>query len=84
MSIAGWIIAGLAAALCATIAALSAEKGRREQEKEKIRQEAAENARHTADIITEANQIKSDANTGNHSDDLHIMAEQLHDYADGS
>lgn len=84
MSIAGWIIAGLAAALCAAIAALSAEKGRREQEKEKIRQEAAENARHTADIITEANQIKSDANTGNHSDDLHIMAEQLHDYADGS
>ena len=84
MSIAGWIIAGLAAALCAAIVALSAEKGRREQEKEKIRQEDAENARHTADIITEANKIKNEASTGNHSDDMHTMAEQLHDYADGS
>lgn len=87
MTIAGWIITGLAFALVATLrigaTALNMERKRHEQEENKIRQEGAANAQHTADIITEAEKIKNDANTGNHSDDLHTMAEQLHNYAHG-
>ncbi len=87
MTIAGWIITGLAFALVATLGigatALNMERKRHEREEIKIRQEGAANAQHTADIITEAEKIKNDANTGNHSDDLHTMAEQLHNYAHG-
>lgn len=87
MTITGWIIAGLAVALCGVLAigrtALKAERKRHEREENRIRQEGAENAQHTADIITEAEKIKNDANTGNHSNDLHTMAEQLHNYAHG-
>ena len=87
MTIAGWIITGLAFALVATLAigatALNMERKRHEREENKIRQEGAANAQHTADIITEAEKIKNDANTGNHSDDLHTMADQLHNYAHG-
>ena len=87
MSITGWIIAGLTTALCAVSIIgrmiLNAEKARHEREENKIRQEGAENAQHTANIITEAEKIKNNANTGNHSDDLHTMAEQLHNYAHG-
>ena len=85
MSVTGWIIAGLAAALCAVLIIgrmiLKAEKARHEREENRIRKEGAENARHTADIITEAEKIKQNASTGNHPDDLHTMAEQLHNYA---
>lgn len=87
MTIAGWIITGLTFALVATLGigatALNMERKRHEREENKIRQEGAANAQHTADIITEAEKIKNDANTGNHSDDLHTMAEQLHNYAHG-
>lgn len=87
MTIAGWIITGLAFALVATLGigatALNMERKRHERKENKIRQEGAANAQHTADIITEAEKIKNDANTGNHSDDLHTMAEQLHNYAHG-
>ena len=87
MTIAGWIITGLAFALVATLGigatALNMERKRHKQEENKIRQEGAANAQHTADIITEAEKIKNDANTGNHSDDLHTMADQLHHYAHG-
>lgn len=87
MTIAGWIITGLAFALVATlgigVTALNMERKRHEREENKIRQEGAANAQHTADIITEAEKIKNDANTGNHSDDLHTMADQLHNYAHG-
>ena len=87
MTIAGWIITGLAFALVATLGigatALNMERKRHEREENKIRQEGAANAQHTADIITEAEKIKNDANTGNHSDDLHTMADQLHNYANG-
>ena len=87
MSVTGWIIAGLTTALCAVVIIgrmiLKAEKARHEREENKIRQEGAENAQHTANIITEAEKIKNNANTGNHSDDLHTMAEQLHNYAHG-
>lgn len=85
MTITGWIITGLAFALVATlgigVTSLNIERKRHEREENKIRQEGAANAQHTADIITEAEKIKNDANTGNHSDDLHTMAEQLHNYA---
>lgn len=87
MTVAGWIITGLAFALVATLGigatALNMERKRHEREENKIRQEGAANAQHTADIITEAEKIKNDANTGNHSDDLHTMADQLHHYANG-
>ena len=87
MSVTGWIITGLAFALVATLGigatALNMERKRHEREENKIRQEGAANAQHTADIITEAEKIKNDANTGNHSDDLHTMADQLHHYANG-
>ena len=87
MGVAEWIIAGLGFALIAVsgigAAILNAERRRHEREERRIRQKGAENARHTADIITEAEKIKNEANTGNHSDDLHTMADQLHHYADG-
>ena len=87
MTITGWIITGLVFAIAATLGigatALNMERKRHEREENKIRQEGAENAQHTADIITEAEKIKNDANTGNHSDDLHTMANQLHNYANG-
>lgn len=87
MTITGWIITGLAFALVATLGigatVLNMERKRHEREENKIRQEGAENAQHTADIITEAEKIKNNANTGNHSNDLHTMADQLHHYANG-
>ena len=87
MSVTGCIIAGLATALCTVLAVggmvLNAERKRHEKEEARIRKEGAENAQHTADIITEAEKIKQNANTGNHADDLHTIADQLHHYAHG-
>lgn len=85
MTITGWIIAGLAIALFGVLAVggmfLNYERKEHQREKERIRKEGAENAQHTADIITEAEKIKNIANTGNHSADIHTMADQLHHYA---
>jgi len=87
MGIAQWIIAGLGFALIAVsgigAAILNAERRRHEREERRIRQEGAENAKRNADIITEAEKIKNNANTGNHSDDLRTMADQLRHYANG-
>lgn len=87
MTIAGWIITGLAFALVATlgigVTALNMERKRHEREENKIRQEGAENAQNAADAITHAEEIKENANTGNHTDDMHTMADQLHNYANG-
>lgn len=81
----GYIVSGFLVVFFGFLAVgamnLNAEKERHEREKNKIRQEGAENAKHTADIITEAEKIKNNANTGNHSNDLHTMADQLHHYA---
>ena len=88
MSVTGWIITGLIIALFGTVGIggiyINYERKQAEREKERIRQEGAANAQHTADIITEAEKIKQKANTGNHSDDLHTMADQLHNYANCS
>lgn len=85
MNVAGWIVLGLAIALVGALTfggmALKAERKRFEREKEKIKQQGAENAQHMADAISEADKIKENANTGNHADDMHTMAEQLHQYA---
>jgi hypothetical protein len=43
--------------------------------------ETAENEKRKADIITETERIKQNANTGNHTNDMHTMADQLHNYA---
>ena len=87
MTVTGWIIAGLLMALFGVLAAggmfLKYERKEHQREKERIRKEGAENAQHTADIITEAEKVKNNANTGNHSNDLHTMADQLHYYANG-
>ncbi len=87
MGVAQWIIAGLGLALVALAgtgaAVLNAERRRHEKEARRIMQEGKENARRSADIITEAEKIKNNANTGNHSDDLRTMADQLRNYANG-
>lgn len=87
MTVTGYIIVGLAMALVGVLAVggmfLNNERKKHQREEDRIRKEGAENARHTADIITEAEKIKNEANTGNHSDDLHTMADQLHNYAHG-
>lgn len=81
--ITAWLAAALCAVLAVGCAVFRAEKRRHEREEKKIRQEGAENARHTADIITEANRIKNEASTGSHSDDMRTMADRLHVYAHG-
>ena len=83
INIIGILLIALLAAVAIGGMVLNAERRRHEREENKIRKEGAENARHTADIITEAEKIKNDADTGNHSDDLRTMADQLHDYAHG-
>lgn len=87
MTITGWIIAGLLIALFGVLAVdgmfLNYERKQHRRETEQLKKEGAENAQHTADIITEAEKIKNNANTGNHSNDLHTMADQLHHYANG-
>ena len=87
MSVIGWVITGLIIALFSVLAVggmfLNYERKQHRRETEQLKKEGAENAQHTADIITEAEKIKNNANTGNHSDDLHTMADQLHNYANG-
>lgn len=87
MSVTGWIITGLIIALFGVLAVggmfLNYERKQHRRETEQLKKEGAENAQRTADIITEAEKIKNDANTGNHTDDMHTMADQLHNYANG-
>lgn len=52
-------------------------------EAERIRKEGAEHAKRTADIITEAEKVKQDADTGCHSDGLRAMAGWMHEHAHG-
>lgn len=79
-----YIVLGLVAAFFAAVAwgafRLNRERDKHEKEIEEIKKREAEHAQKTADAITEAERIKESANTGNHSDDLHTMADQLHKY----
>ena len=87
MNIAAWIITGLAVAFMAVVAIggayLNAERKRYAKHIADLKKEGAENAQNAADAITHAEEIKENANTGNHTDDLHTMADQLHNYANG-
>lgn len=81
----GWVMAALAVVLAATLAVagitINAERKKAEREKERIRQEGAENAERTARAIERANMDKSEVRTGDHGRDLDTMARKLHDYA---
>ncbi|MBO7637979.1 MAG: hypothetical protein J6S91_03290 [Treponema sp.] len=85
MNVTACIIGGIALVLVSvgvTATILTGiERKRHEREKEKIRQEGAENARHTAEAIEKADRDKSEVRTGNHANDLHTMADKLHGYA---
>lgn len=87
MNIAAWIITGLAVAFMAVVAIggayLNAERKRYEKHIADLKKEGEENAQKAANAITEADKIKENANTGNHTDDMHTMADQLHNYANG-
>lgn len=87
MNIAGWVISGLCILFVAVVAIggfyLNAERKRYEKHIADLKKEGAENVQHAADAVTEAEKIKESANTGNHTDDMHTMANQLHNYANG-
>ena len=85
MQIAGYIITGLVVAIIAILGVgatiLNIERRNYERKLTQQAKEAAENEKRKADIITETERIKQNANTGNHTNDMHTMAEQLHNYA---
>lgn len=85
MSIAGYIITGLVVAIVAILGVgatyLNYERRKYERKLTQQAKEAAENEKRKADIITETERIKQNANTGNHTNDMHTMADQLHNYA---
>lgn len=87
MTVTGWIIAGLLTLLCAVFAIgafyINHERKQYEKHVADLKKEGAENAQKAADAITKADTIKENANTGNHTDDMHSMADQLHHYANG-
>lgn len=85
MSIAGYIIAGLAVAIVAILGVgatiLNIERKNYERELTQQAKETAENEKRKADIITETERDKSEVRTGDHAHDLHTMADKLHEYA---
>lgn len=85
MTITGWIIAGLAIALFGVLAVggmfLNYEREKHRRETERIKKEGAENAQKRADATEQAGKDKSEVRTGDHSHDLHTMADKLHNYA---
>ena len=85
MSITGYIISGLLIIIFAILTigsmVLNAERKEAEREKDEIRKERAENAKHTAQTIEQANKDKNEVRTGDHGHDLRTMADKLHDYA---
>ena len=60
---------------------LAAAEHRERKELEKEIKERTEHARKQADAITEANETKAEARTGNMGRDLDYMANRLHEYA---
>ena len=85
MTITGWIIAGLVIALFGVLAVggmfLNYEREKHRRETERIKKEGAENAQKRADATEQAGKDKSEVRTGDHSHDLHTMADKLHNYA---
>ena len=85
MSIAGYIIAGLAAAIVVILGVgvtyLNHERRKYERKLTQQAKETVENEKRKADIITEAERDKSEVRTGDHDHDLHTMADKLHEYA---
>lgn len=85
MQIAGYIIAGLAAAIVAIFGVgatiLNIERKNYERKLTQQAKETAENEKRKADIITETERDKSEVRTGNHTNDMHTMADKLHKYA---
>ena len=85
MSITGYIITGLIVAIIAILGIgaiyINYELKKYERILTEQEKEAAENEKRKADIITETERIKQNANTGNHTNDMHTMADQLHNYA---
>jgi hypothetical protein len=82
MQIIGLIFIAVAAVLFGAGSSWLAARERKERkEVEKELREARENEQKAADIITEANETKQDANSGDIDNDLNFMAGKLHDYA---
>ena len=85
MSVTGYIITGLVVAIVAIlgIGAIYINYERRKYKRNLTEQEkeAAENEKRKADIITEVERDKSEVRTGDHANDLHTMADKLHEYA---
>jgi mannitol-specific phosphotransferase system IIBC component len=85
MSIAGYIIMGLVAAIFAIFGVgatyLNYERKNYERKLTAQAKETAENEKRKADIITETERDKSEVRTGDHAHDVHTMADKLHEYA---
>ena len=85
MSIPAWLIMGLAVAFMAVVAIggayLNAERKRYEKHIADLKKEGAENVQKRADATEQAGKDKSEVRTGDHSHDLHTMADKLHNYA---
>ena len=82
MQIIGLIFIAVAAVLFGAGSSWLAARERKERkEVEKELREARENEQKAVDIITEANETKQDANSGDIDNDLNFMAGKLHDYA---
>lgn len=67
-----------------TLAKMDKEKAEAVQkaaDASKQAEEVKEHADKLAEITAEANQVKADARTGDHSGDVAYMAGKLHDYA---
>lgn len=85
MQIAGYIITGLVVAIIVILGAgvtyLNYERSKNERKLTAQAKEAAENEKRKAKIITEANNTKADARTGDHEHDFNYMADKLHEFA---
>lgn len=85
MNIAGWIICILIILIFGILAVggfiLNSERRKMEKKIKELEKEGAENAQKRADATEQAGKDKSEVRTGDHSHDLHTMADKLHNYA---
>ena len=73
----GYAGATIAVAVVIGIISVAAQKAT----EKKAEKKANEKLQKTADIISEANKTKADANTGDHKHDFNFMADKLHKLA---